>query len=62
MTPCVPKTCVSFVVRSEGEEEEEEREGDERKRRVFVRTYVRARERRGNTAELASANSSRRVT
>lgn len=53
MTPCVPKTRVSFVVRPKREgERENEKEGKKgkRKRRMFVCTYVRVRERQENTA------------
>lgn len=52
MTPCVPKTRVSFVVRPkrEGERTRKKEKKGKRKRRMFVRTYVRVRERRENTA------------
>lgn len=51
MIPCVPKTRVSFVVRSEREEErrrENEKEGKKgkRKRRMFVRMFVCERDRK----------------
>lgn len=46
VTPCVPKTCVSFVVRSEREKRAEEREGKRRKRRMFVRTFAREKDRK----------------